>query len=316
MVLKPSRRRTRRVILWRNIALFVICMATSYTAMRIVIGQSLTEFVQQNIIPALTKEKRPDFIDMQNLVEDFASHQSGTVSAVIYDIDNDRYSAIYDSDRRMNTASLYKLFPVYENYLRMEDGTFSKDDIIYKTTRDDKKVEYTREKCADLAIRESHSPCAEAMVDEIGWETLDQIDQDRYDLINTSGLTSTAGDIAKILMVYYEHKDLSDETWAKIKDSMLNQPKTKVEGGKDGEENDWRQGLPSGFHTAKVYNKVGWEGSGTEKNKWKIYNDAAIVEFPEDNRHFIIVVMTENIDPKAISNLGNYIEQAIIAGTT
>lgn len=293
-------------------------MATSYTAMRIIIGQTLTEFVQQNVIPAIAGQTEKTFIDMQGIVDDFAKNTNGKVSVVIYDVDSDRYSAIYNSDASMNTASLYKLFPVYETYLRMEDGRATKSDVVYTETKDSKKVGYSREKCADLAIRESHSGCAEALVAEIGWDELDQIGWNYYDMINTKGLTSTASDIAKMLKVYYEHDDLSAETWEKIKDSMLNQPKTKIDDSKDDNSDkntyDWRQGLPSGFHAAKVYNKVGWLATDDGKS-WKIYNDAAIVEFPDQKRTFIVVVMTTDTDPKAISALGSKIEQAVIAGS-
>lgn len=312
MVLRPTSRRTRRAVIIRNLIVFFVCMGTSYTAMRIIIGQTLTEFVQQNVIPAITSKSDVKFIDMQNIVDDFAMGTSGHASVVIYDVDADRYSAIYDSDASMNTASLYKLFPVYETYLRMEDGRLAKSDVVYSETKDGKRIGYSREKCADLALRESHSGCAESLVSEIGWDELDQIGWDNYGLVNTKGLTSTASDIAKMLKVYYDHEDLSAETYDKIKDSMLNQPKTKVKEGNKEIENDWRQGLPSGFHSAKVYNKVGWLG---EKDKWKIYNDAAIIEFPDQKRTFIVVVMTTDTDPKFISNFGSKIEQAVIANS-
>ncbi|MBQ9019860.1 hypothetical protein IJ096_00840, partial [Candidatus Saccharibacteria bacterium] len=262
MVLKPSNGRSRGPIIFRNVAIFFACMIVAYIAMRIVIGQTLTGFVQQNIIPAISAEsKTPNFIDMQNLIDDFAKPRRGDVSIVIYDIDNDRYSALYNSDASMNIASLYKLLPTYINYLGMEEGTLSKTDVLYTENKNDKKVEYTREKCAELTLRESHSGCAEAMVKEIGQETLDLTGWQEYDLTNTFGLSSTAGDITKLMKTYYTHTGLSAETWSKIKDTLLVQPPTK----EDKTENNWRQGLPSGFHTAKVYNKVGWQG---EKDKW------------------------------------------------
>lgn len=311
MVLKPTNLRSRRTIIIRNLILFLVCMATSYIAMRFIIGQTLTEFIGQNVIPAVTGEKHPPFIDMQDAVNIFARSQSGQVSVIIYDIENDRYSAIYNSDAPMNTASVYKLFPVYENYLRMESGEYQKSETYLKTTKDGKEVAYTREQCAELALRESNSACAEKMVEEIGQAELDQIGWEKYDLLNTKGLSSTASDITKMLKTYYAHTGLSDETWHKIQDALLNQPNTKSEED-EKVENNWRQGLPSGFHTAKVYNKVGWLG---DKNKWKIYNDAAIIEFPKQDRHYIAVVLTTNTDPSAIANLGNHIEQAVIAGS-
>lgn len=312
MVLRPTSRRTHRSIIIRNIVIFLVCMGTSYAAMRILIGQTLTEFVQQNFVPVVTRRPDANYIDMQNIVNDFTKNIKGTASVVIYDVDTDRYSAIYNSDTPMNTASLYKIFPVYETYLRMEDGRLAKSDVVYAESKDGKKVGYSREKCADLALRESHSGCSEALISSIGWDELDQIGWDNYSLENTKGLSSTAGDITKMLKVYYEHDDLSAETYNKIKDSMLNQPKTKSKDGDKETENDWRQGLPSGFRSAKVYNKVGWLG---EKDKWKIYNDAAIIEFPDQRRTFIVVVMTTDTDPKLIADFGSKIEQAVITNS-
>ena len=85
-----------------------------------------------------------------------------------------------------------------------------------------------------------------------------------------------------------------------MKDSFLNQPVT---------EYDWRQGLPSGFSDAvNVYNKVGW-AYNDEGEVWDIYNDAAIIEFPEKDRHFIVVVMTNKVPYQQIRKLGTMIEE-------
>lgn len=81
-------------------------------------------------------------------------------------------------------------------------------------------------------------------------------------------------------------------------DSFLNQPMTTY---------NWRQGLPSGFsERTKVYDKVGWDWNG---KSWNVYHDAAIVEFLNENRHFVVVVMTSGVPYSAIKNLGVQIEQ-------
>ena len=92
-------------------------------------------------------------------------------------------------------------------------------------------------------------------------------------------------------------------------DSFLNQPVTAY---------NWRQGLPSGFSDAvKVYNKVGWqymideedEEGNVVKGHWEVYDDAAIIEFTENERHFIVVVMTSNVDFRQIRRFGTMIEE-------
>jgi hypothetical protein len=83
-------------------------------------------------------------------------------------------------------------------------------------------------------------------------------------------------------------------------DSFLNQPITTY---------NWRQGLPSGFSRARVYNKVGWDYN-PNGGYWNIYHDAAIVEFPEENRHFIVVVMTNRVPFQKIKEFGMLLENA------
>ena len=43
-------------------------------------------------------------------------------------------------------------------------------------------------------------------------------------------------------------------------------------------------------------------------NYWDIYHDAAIIEFPEKDRHFIVVVMTNKVSYQQIRKLGTMIE--------
>ena len=102
------------------------------------------------------------------------------------------------------------------------------------------------------------------------------------------------------MKLFYEHKYITDETLLnQIKDSFLNQPATTY---------NWRQGLPSGFTKANVYNKVGWDFN-PDGNYWNIYHDAAIVEFPESNRHYIVVVMSNRLPFQQIRTLGTNIEK-------
>ena len=291
MVLKPTRRSPR--ITLQNLAIFIVCLLTSYTATRFLIGQTLTEFVQNNIISVIKKNKKPEFISLQQVVEDWAKENSGKVSVMIYDLDNDAVSAVFNQDEKMPTASLYKLYVAYEEYRRIDNEELSPSDIVYK--------KYTRSQCLDLMIRESHSPCAETLWDEIGRDNINKILKTNYGLKDTESLTSTAADLTKLLQIYYRHAELSDESWNTIKDSMLNQPITNGY--------DWRQGLPSGFsEKINVYNKVGWDA---EDEHWKIYNDAAILEIPSENRHLSAVVLTNNIEPEAIRNLATAIEEAL-----
>ena len=252
-------------------------------------------------------QKDPGVIDLQPTVNSWLQGVSGTAGIYIYDLDNETAVAEYNSDLTFGTASLYKLFVVYQAYLNMQSGASGPNDIITRG--------FTRLQCLDKAIRESHSGCAETLWSEMGRSQLDTIISQNWGITNSqiSRLASTPKDMYKIMRKYYEHKDLTDDNVARIKDSMLVQP--PVNNGLCGGPCDWRRGLPSGFKVASVYNKVGWEHSGYG-NIWNLYHDAAIVEFPATKtlkaRHYIIIVMTKRITYQQISALGAALEQVIL----
>lgn len=236
----------------------------------------------------------PGRIDFQPVVDEWAKSAGGTHSVLVYDLDRDEMVGEYDAERDYNTASLYKLFVVYEGYRRVQSGEWKADAPAGATG-------YTIAQCLDKAIRESHSPCAETLWAKIGHDELDEIIERDFEIHDSkiSSLVSTPNDILKMMRIFYEHSDITDESLlAQMKDSFLNQPAT---------EYNWRQGLPSGFAEANVYNKVGWDYN-PEGRYWNIYHDAAIIEFPEQNRHYIIVVMTNRVPFEKIRALGAAIE--------
>lgn len=236
-------------------------------------------------------------VDFQPVIDEWAKSASGTRSVIIYDLENEVIAGALNVDLEYSTASLYKLFVVYEGYRRVGTGVWDADSLITST-------EYSVLECLDLAIRESNSSCAEALWRMIGYEELDEIVKNDFKIVHSdiSRLSSTPEDILEMLKIYYHHQDINDENLlAKMKDSFLNQPATDF---------DWRQGLPSGFSDkVKVYDKVGWQYN-TDGNYWDLYHDAAIVEFPEENRHFIVVVMTSLVDYSEIRELGPKIEES------
>ena len=146
-------------------------------------------------------------IDLQPTVDEWAASVGGTRSVLIYDLDTDQTIASYNPDQKYNTASLYKLFVVYEGYRRIENGSWNAGDIVTSGK--------TRLKCLDLAIRESHSPCAEALWAQIGHAELDNIIKNDFGIQNSniSYLTSNASDILKMMQLYYSHPDISAENW-------------------------------------------------------------------------------------------------------
>ena len=233
-------------------------------------------------------------IDFQHEINDWVNSTGGTKGIAIYDLDLDTYVGSYNIDEKFETASVYKLFVVYEGYRRVQSGEWNKDETVSWTGN-------SILECLDLAIRESNSPCAETLWSMIGRDELNDIVHSTFELsdVFVNDLEATPSEIVKMLKIYYEHKELTDDTLVtRMKDSFLNQPVT---------EYNWRQGLPSGFsERALVYNKVGWNYDGS---RWTIYDDVAIVEFPEQNRRFIVVVMTSGVNFQQIRNFATILEE-------
>lgn len=267
-----------------------------------------------SIPPEDTPTKTPEFINLQPTVDAWLKTISANVGLMIYDLDNNRVAASHQADRVFDVASIYKLFFVYDGYQQIEAGAISAD-TPFVTTSDYRANTYTYGECLDLMIRESYNGCADVFYN-------DQKATARVEtLINTlnlkatanNGLTSTAADLTELLKLYYEHSGISEGNWQKITDSMLTQPATKID---SVTTYNWRQGLPSGFSNyVKVYNKVGWAWNETLRT-WTTHADAAIVEFPQQNRHYIIVILTSSLPGPSvtpITNLGTLIEDAIIS---
>ncbi|MBR3131953.1 serine hydrolase [Candidatus Saccharibacteria bacterium] len=235
-------------------------------------------------------------IDFQDIVDEWVSSVEGNRSVLIYDLERDEIVGSYNPSESYGTASLYKLFVVYEGYKRLQSAELTAEETVGGTG-------HTVLECLDLAIRESYSPCAETLWGYIGHDELDEIIQNDFEITNSdiSSLVSTPEDILKMMKIFYQHEEIDDKELIDVmKDSFLNQPVTTY---------DWRQGLPSGFTKANVYNKVGWDYNG---KSWDIYHDAAIVEFPEDDRHFIVVVMTNQVPFQQIRRLGTMIENQYV----
>ena len=269
-----------------------------------------TEVVEETVItgepPDAIEDKIPDEeeipeINFQDTINSWVQSVGGSKGILIYDLDRNEVAGEYNSNQKFETASLYKLFVVYAGYQMLQNGEWQQNDIVGRTG-------YTVLDCLDLAIRESNSVCAETLWNMIGRTTLNNIIANDFGINNfdLGDLTATPAEITTMMKIFYEHNDITDEDLIqRMEDSFLNQPIT---------EYNWRQGLPSGFSDkALVYNKVGWNYDGT---KWTIYDDAAIVKFANEERSFIITVMTSGVTYQKIRSFGSMVEEAFYKTNT
>lgn len=255
----------------------------------------------------------PDFIDLQPVVDQWLTTTAADVGLVLYDLDHNQIAANYQPNKIFSIASVYKLFFAYSGY-RQIDQNPQLADQYYVTTNDYRADRYTFGQCLDLIVRESYNGCADPLL--IDRNQLRQADALRQELSldHTSiiNLTSTANDLTTLMRFFWQHPDLSNTSWQKLADSMLNQPTSVVD---EGRIYNWRAGIPSGFNQAKVYDKVGWQ-INDDDNGWLIYNDVALIEFSNPARHYSLVVLTNGLEStNYLRQLGHQLETAILTKT-
>lgn len=253
-------------------------------------NQSINNNQQQNNNTTQTKtnlesqsQDQQKKIDLQPVIDSFTNRNPGNYGIEIIDTNGNKL-AEKNPDKQFFTASIYKLFVAYVGYQRIDDNTFRKDDS-YLTG-------YTRGQCLDAMIRDSYSPCAEKMWNELGKDKLTSIMQ-VYGLKNTNltGLNTSASDTAIILRKIANGEGLSAESQQAFLSSM------------DEQEAKYRKGLPAGFSKLKVYNKVGWDED-------RLWHDASIVQL-ENGQKIIVCVLTTGLNSSVVAKLGGEIEKAL-----
>lgn len=248
----------------------------------------VTETIQTQDSQPVSDEpdKEPEFelVDLQPVIDKWAKRQTGKASVVVYDLNNNQTVASYKPDEQYFTASIYKLYVAYMGYQKVADGTYSMSEPYLGS--------YNRGKCLDEMIRSSYSPCGEKMWAELGKQNItDKMKE--YGLQNTSltGLYTSAADAALILERLFDKTDLSQEHVDLFMDSLEDQP------------DKYRVGLPSGFTSATVYNKVGWN----EDLEW---HDTAIVTF-KDGHSYVVSVMTRSVGRANVVKLAQAIQAKV-----
>lgn len=224
-------------------------------------------------------------IDLQPVINDWTAKQSASYSIEVYDVAAKKSIGSHQADKVLFAASLYKLFVAYLALEDIENGKQNPNEILIAGN--------TRKQCIDRMIRESHSPCGEAMMADMSPQQLES----RLLAMNIThttfnGIKTTASDTALILQYIIQKRDLNDEHTAFLRDAMLKQ------------EQKYRNGLAKGMPSATVYSKVGW-------NEAANYHDVGIIVLP-DGREFIIAVLSQgNGSSKPIANFASTIYSAL-----
>ncbi len=238
---------------------------------------------QQQAAPKQTP--KPALVDLQPVVDTWLTKQSAEFGIVVYDPANKKVIASHNPDEKFFAASLYKLFVAY---LALEDFQKGAQDPNEMLTQG-----FTRKQCVDKMIRESYSPCGEAMMASMGQETLRQR-VSAMGINNTifAGITTTAQDSALILQYILEGRDLNADSTAFLKDAM------RIQDAK------FKRGLAAGAPEATWETKVGW-------NETYNYHDVGIMTLPSGRQYVVAILSHNNGSPTPIASFASTIYAAL-----
>ena len=227
-----------------------------------------------------TRTYSPTNQGLSALLKNFATDNDGVYGISLVELSGERRRASVDADRQFTTASTYKLFVAYSTLKRIESGEWKWSDQI-TGGRD-------LAKCFDDMIVQSDNPCAEALLQKIGFRAATN-EAKSLGLSNTTFLEgdtplTTSGDLAIFLATLQSGQMLSSSSRERLLDAMS--------------RNVYREGVPAGAN-GSVANKVGFLGS--------LLHDAAIVSGP--NGTYVLTVMTDKSSWATIADLAGQIDK-------
>lgn len=228
---------------------------------------------------------KPPLVNLQPVVDAWLAKQSAEFGIVVYDPANKQVIASHNPDEKFFAASLYKLFVAYLALVDFQNGAQDPNQILTQG--------FTRKQCVDKMIRESYSPCGEAMMADMGQATLRQRVSD-MGIKNTifAGITTTAQDSALILQYIVDSRDLNASNTAFLKDAMRIQ------------EQRFRNGLAKGAPDATWETKVGW-------NEQANYHDVGIMTLKNGRQYVVAILSHNNGSSVPIADFSSTIYQAL-----
>lgn len=225
-----------------------------------------------------TRTYSPTDVGITALITQFAQSRSGVFGVSFAELDGLGRRAAYQENRIFQTASTYKLFVAYGTLKRIESGQWSWSDQVVGG-RDIAK-------CFDDMIVLSDNPCANVLLERIGYTTITN-EIRAIGLSKSSFVTSykqtTAQDLTTFLGALYSGQLLSPGSTQTLISAM--------------QRNVYRKGIPAGTGVP-VADKVGF--------LYGLLHDAAIVYSPKGT--YVLTILTDGSSWGTIADLARQIE--------
>lgn len=228
-----------------------------------------------------TRTYSPTHEGLSALIKNYAADKPGKYGVSLVELSGERRSAGVNEGQKFTTASTYKVYVAYSVLRRIESGEFKWNNPVGSTGRN-------LDKCFYDMIAQSDNPCAEALVDRIGYTPLHNDVQNLglggTSFIDKESFKTAAGDLSRFMaMLETGQLPISDKNQERFLEALR--------------RNVYRQGVPAGV-TGEVADKVGFLD--------RFLHDTAIVYSPAGT--YVLTIMTESSSWANIADLARQIE--------
>ena len=255
-------------------------------------------------IAKVTEKRAPHRIDLQYLIDDWRRDQGITEdsSVLIYDLTNSDIVGRFNDTKTFTDPNLVNLLVAYENYHRLNDGSFRLDDQINLKNQ----TALSRQDCLNELFTSENTNCKDALRAELSDAVLENL-LAKMDLehlkISGSKLTLTATDYLKLTKFIYNSENLQSENWDQFFAHFL------ITGD--------HFALISGINKATIFDYASAKlKTETAANTLPYFSEFSILEFKDlpkyEDRKYIVISLNQNFNPTKLTSLGRNLEDRIL----
>jgi hypothetical protein len=255
-------------------------------------------------IAKITEKRAPHRIDLQYLVDDWRRDQGITEdsSVLIYDLTNSDIVGRFNDTKTFTDPNLVNLLVAYENYRRLNDGSFHSDDQINLKNQ----TALSRQDCLNELFTSENTNCKDALRTELSDAVLENLlaKMDLENLkISGNNITLTATDCLKLIKFIYNSENLKSENWDQFFAHFL------ITGD--------HFALISGINKATIFDYASAKlKTETVANTLPYFSEVSILEFKDlpkyEDRKYIVISLNQNFNPTKLTPLGRNLEERII----